>query len=717
MLIRKGKGKGSDMGSDNKDKEMSECADNRESIGTDSGKNHKKEKGTMFWLIMLTVSTVALITCAAIAAELFHLGLYDSTVEFRKKVDNRLLQSYAVKALSEYQNDFGQSEFQNTNFEYAVYSTDEPENVDLSKRSSYLVCTLDDETLSGDMNSLFKYSATIGKYTSFNFNTQNIWNCYGYIRNSERYEERGRLGEAKEIDKIVYVWNTNQIYVIADDYYFQLHASIEDAEIVSSDFSLYLNSSKNGWNSNATGKSVILDSGSGNQFFVDIKKVQVCEAEVLSDYNSGETLPYSFVELETWNVWIDNVSKTSGTDYYLIAKVADQINYSYDDLFTRSIGLVDAICSLRYAPIIVGAILTVLWLFCLIRFLKEFMKTIKRAYISLSSQWRGNVSLLWRAIGLCAAFAIIEFFFICIDPDFIYFFFIIDHLIIISAFILLALQLRKITDGATKLASGDIERGIDTTHMFYDFKKIGDSINLTRDGLEKAVDERLKSERLKTELISNVSHDIKTPLTSIISYVELLSKQPEGEPVDKEYLEALERQSIKLKKLLEDLIEASKASTGNLKVDLETCDVNMVLDQVIGEYEEKLTACQLDLRIKGTEETINIHADTKHLQRVLDNILINIAKYAQPGTRAYVDLKTVDDNVLIEFKNTSRDPLNVSSDELLQRFVRGDAARNSEGNGLGLSIAKSLMELMNGKLELYIDGDLFKVVLIFPQCK
>ena len=197
--------------------------------------------------------------------------------------------------------------------------------------------------------------------------------------------------------------------------------------------------------------------------------------------------------------------------------------------------------------------------------------------------------------------------------------------------------------------------------------------------------------------------------------MELLKEQPEGEPANREYLETLERQSVKLKKLLEDLIEASKASTGNLKAELEPCNVNTVLHQVIGEYQEKLSASELDLRVSVPEEPINIMADTRHFQRVLDNLFVNVSKYAQPGTRVYVNLSAGTDEAAIEIKNTSKESLNMTSDELLERFTRGDSSRGSEGNGLGLSIAQSLMELMNGKLKLVVDGDLFKVILLFPR--
>nr|MCR5773615.1 sensor histidine kinase [Lachnospiraceae bacterium] len=205
-----------------------------------------------------------------------------------------------------------------------------------------------------------------------------------------------------------------------------------------------------------------------------------------------------------------------------------------------------------------------------------------------------------------------------------------------------------------------------------------------------------------------------TPLTSIISYVELLKEQPENEPANREYLETLDRQSMRLKKLLEDLIEASKATTGNLPVELENCSINMVLNQILGEYAEKLSAQKIDLRIRMPQEELTIPADTKHLQRVLDNLLTNIAKYAQPGTRAYANLDKIGDEAVIELKNTSQEALNLTADELMERFVQGDTSRNTEGHGLGLNIAQSLMEVMGGKMELCVDGDLFKAILRFP---
>ena len=229
--------------------------------------------------------------------------------------------------------------------------------------------------------------------------------------------------------------------------------------------------------------------------------------------------------------------------------------------------------------------------------------------------------------------------------------------------------------------------------------------------------EKMKSERFKTELITNVSHDIKTPLTSIINYVDLLEKEEIPNENAKEYLEVLERQSARLKKLIEDLIEASKASSGSLSVNLEKLEAGVFLVQTVGEFKEKTEKNKLDLQIKKPEEPIYIMADGRHFWRVIDNLMNNICKYAQPETRVYINLEQTGEKVQITFRNTSRYPLNISSEELMERFVRGDSSRNTEGNGLGLSIAGSLMELMHGKMQLFVDGDLFKVVLEFDRCE
>ena len=241
-----------------------------------------------------------------------------------------------------------------------------------------------------------------------------------------------------------------------------------------------------------------------------------------------------------------------------------------------------------------------------------------------------------------------------------------------------------------------------------------ENLNAIGTGMTRAVEQRMKSERLKTELITNVSHDIKTPLTSIVNYVDLLEKEELPEKAT-EYLAVLDRQSKRLKKLTEDLVEASKASTGNVAVRLTPILVNEIVHQAIGDYDERLTAGKLEVVVTTYEGNLNAMADGRLLWRVLDNLLSNVCKYALAGTRVYIDLGTRDNRVVVSMKNISRDQLNVNADELMERFVRGDTSRHTEGSGLGLNIAKSLMELMGGTFALSVDGDLFKAELTLRQ--
>ncbi len=287
------------------------------------------------------------------------------------------------------------------------------------------------------------------------------------------------------------------------------------------------------------------------------------------------------------------------------------------------------------------------------------------------------------------------------------------NIIIIGGALYLAITLKRIKQGGERIAGGELNHKIETEYMYGDFKEFAESLNNINEGLKKAVNEQMKSERFKTELITNVSHDIKTPLTSIINYVDLIKKEePENENV-KEYIEVLDRQSARLKKLVEDLVEASKASAGVLKVELSECDPAVLLTQTAGEFEDKLIKANITPVISLPEKPIKIMADGRHLWRVFDNLMSNICKYAMSGTRAYLDVKQEGNRAVITFRNISKFQLNVSSDELMERFVRGDSSRNTEGSGLGLSIAKSLVELQGGKIEILIDGDLYKVTVSF----
>lgn len=283
--------------------------------------------------------------------------------------------------------------------------------------------------------------------------------------------------------------------------------------------------------------------------------------------------------------------------------------------------------------------------------------------------------------------------------------------------LLAAVSFQRVKQGGEKIVNGDLENKIDTAYMFGDIKDFAQSLNNINQGLQSAIDDKIKSERFKTELITNVSHDIKTPLTSIVNYVDLIQKEECDNEKINEYIEVLDRQSNRLKKLIEDLVEASKASTGNIAVELTKCNFKLLIDQAIGEFSQKLDAKQLQTVLSVTEEDVYIMADGRRLWRVLDNLLNNICKYAMPVTRVYIELKTVENKAILTFKNISEQPLNVSADELTERFVRGDRSRNTEGSGLGLSIAKSLTELQNGVFEIQTDGDLFKAKIVFDVIK
>ncbi len=441
----------------------------------------------------------------------------------------------------------------------------------------------------------------------------------------------------------------------------------------------------------------------------------------------------------------------------------------------------------------------------LVRFVRGFFGGIGRLI--------SGIPLVWKGCLATAAFFFIQLVFVINlrrDTDMLVMSLFAIDLIGGAALLYAMLCMKKLQNGATALANGDLAYKVDTKHMVLDFKSHGENLNRLAQGTNLAVEQRLKSERFKTELITNVSHDIKTPLTSIINYSELIGREtarimelqaedagaagdenametigekaaetsidggetaameaakdsyetaaaeagqmPEesgAEPeaavtgenvaeakdtvsgiaekhVDEtailrndsierisDYSEVLHRQSEKLKKLLEDLLEASKASTGNLDVCLDPCDAGIFISQTQGEYEEKLQNAGLSLICSKPDEPVRILADGRRMQRIFDNLMNNICKYSFPGSRVYLDLKKEGDEAVITFRNTSANALNISPDELMERFVRGDASRASDGSGLGLSIARSLTELQRGKMSVGIDGDLFKVVLAF----
>lgn len=351
----------------------------------------------------------------------------------------------------------------------------------------------------------------------------------------------------------------------------------------------------------------------------------------------------------------------------------------------------------------------------ILNFLKGLLRSV---YVWVRDLVRGFM-VMWKAVLLFSAAALADliFIFFGLSSGSVAAFFLHGILLFVALAVLLrcAAQLQDLTKGGSMIEAGNMEYQIDTSGMFWDFRRHGETLNHISSGLSKAVEAQLKSERFKAELITNVSHDIKTPLTSIINYIDLLKKEELPNETAQEYLRILERQSARLKKLTEDLVEASKASTGNIPVRLAYIHVTELLNQCMGEYEDRFRACGLQPVVTIPKTPVGIYADGRLLWRVFDNLLNNICKYAQPQTRVFFSVAADSGRVRITLKNISRDVLNITPEELMERFVRGDSARTSEGSGLGLSIARSLTELQHGTFALSIDGDLFKAEITFAE--
>lgn len=342
-------------------------------------------------------------------------------------------------------------------------------------------------------------------------------------------------------------------------------------------------------------------------------------------------------------------------------------------------------------------------------------RTLKKLLAFVGDALRG-MALVPKATVIIFAILFLEFFWIVAygaDGAFLLFGWFIERAVLVLLTLYVLLCMKKLLKAGKEISQGNMDYHVDTGKMYGPLREHGEQLNRISEGMNKAVNARMKSEHFKTELITNVSHDIKTPLTSIINYVDLLEKEEIDNEKAKEYIQVLSRQSARLKKLIDDLIEASKASTGNLNVNMERCELGVLIDQSAGEYAEKLKAAGLELVITKPEEPVVIMADGRHMWRVFDNLLNNVCKYAMAGTRVYLNLDKAAGKATVTFRNISASQLNISGEELMERFVRGDSSRNTEGSGLGLSIARSLVQLQNGELELTVDGDLFKVVLRF----
>ncbi len=349
---------------------------------------------------------------------------------------------------------------------------------------------------------------------------------------------------------------------------------------------------------------------------------------------------------------------------------------------------------------------TLIWRLC--RLIGKLCRLMWRAIEKWQLYWK--TALIWTGYSFAQLFVFLLF----SDTEYLAFW-IPEKLLVTPLIVWAVIQLQMLRRAGKELADGHMDHHITTRYMFPAFKAHGENLNHLGDGMQKAMEESLKSERMRMELISNVSHDIKTPLTSIINYVDLLKADGLDSEQASEYLDVLERQSWRLKKLTEDVIEASKASTGHVAVQHSVLDSTILLQQALAEYEDRLRERQLEPVVRLDAPTMPIVADGRLLWRVFDNLLSNIIKYAKQDTRVYVLAQEHADAICVTFKNISAAPLDISPDELSERFVRGDRSRHTDGSGLGLSIAKSLTELQDGRFSVDIDGDLFKVSVSFPK--
>ena len=361
-----------------------------------------------------------------------------------------------------------------------------------------------------------------------------------------------------------------------------------------------------------------------------------------------------------------------------------------------------------------GKVLVWCWKLC-VKCAKLLWKLWKRVWNGCKS-FVSRVPLVWKAAVVLGVIMLVEILFCAAIPDGSAALGMLLSVIKFLVCMIICLMLKRLQQGARTIADGDLDHRIDTKNLYLDFKEHAECLNRIGDGLSHNVDARLRSERMKTELITNVSHDLKTPLTSIVNYVDLLKKE-ELSGNAAEYVAVLDRQSARLKKLTEDLVEASKASSGALSVNVERVNMAELLEQAQAEYARRLADCGLQPILRQLDGEMNVWADGRYVWRIMDNLLSNVCKYAMANTRVYLELRNEGDFVVLSVKNMSRESLNISAEELMERFVRGDSSRNTEGSGLGLSIAQNLAKLMGGEVRITIDGDLFKADVMLPVAK
>ena len=674
-------------------------------------KKSKIKKRTKVMLVLSVISlilTIVLGVAISFMADSGVIGSYGREVMLEKQ-NELLMDRYSIWALSDADRNYNMDSIKKTNLHLGVIVSKEPniETADMADLDNYTVQNFDDKF---DINQAHIFQTYIDRGTSFGYDMSNIW---GYARIWHDWEETVSYEEIP-LQAFYYDWMTNKLYIEAGDCLYQYDGiyGVSDEDELTYDSTQGLKPYMNSKTHDEWNEPYLLVELPDYMY-----QIQLGEIQIIDDFelNEKEVSKDSITNIDAGCISVRKSEQIDNekTYYYVVTYLNDPLLpngeslWNNKDLFLQMDAVYNFLYDWKYVLIALFAISVTVLCICACYW-------CVRAFVFAWHMF-GRILLMWKlALILIVGFWMLMV--LVLSGEGGAALLMLFYTFVFCPFILyIGWEYRKQTKVCSELAKGNVDAKVDTKHMIWDLKTQGENINAIADSINLAVEERMKSERMKAELITNVSHDIKTPLTSIINYVDLLSKEEIESEKAKEYIEVLSRQSDKLKRLIVDLIEASKASTGNLEIHAEEIDVRMALLQVTGEYEEKLQQAGVELLLHIPEEGIMIQADGRYLFRIFDNLMTNIKKYSLNHTRAYIDLKTEGQDVLIIFKNISKDVLNVSGEEFTERFYRGDTSRNTEGNGLGLAIVKSLVELMNGSIRVIVDGDLFKVEIRFPK--
>jgi len=688
---------------------------------------HSKKYRIIWAIIWFSISCMMVGISGSIISGLTSREVYNVSKESNLKDFNRILmQRYSVYALSGYEHNYNMDEIAKTNLHMGIYKSDK-DTIDealLKDPKNYEVNNFDKNF---DFDKAQVFNTSVDSNTQFTYYLDNI---YG----SAFVEHPGGVTAVtgSMIDGYFYNWTNETFYVNSEGVLYPYDGDVlvltndteevdskEQSEPISDKF---FTSEKDEWKSPYL--TVYIP-----EFHT---KIKVSNIEIIDDFSMRDYIfyekEYIVVEnIENGYVYLASSPNSGNGDryyYWVVSYIneplvdVDHKSFRSSDLFVQAASFYDLFYLIRYPIIVVFGLFVVLFVLSGAYLFIHGVCALIRDMFKASVNSVGKAAILWRVNILLVGymfFRLLAFAFF----GFSRFVALLSMCEVIFIFIPLTTyivwQLKKLEKTGEELAKGNLDATVDTKHMIWELKRHGEDLNAISDSIQLAVDDRMKSERMKTELITNVSHDIKTPLTSIINYVDLLSKENITEPKQKEYLEVLMRQSEKLKKLIEDLIEASKATTGNIEFNKMQVNPRVLLQQALGEYETKFAEKNIEVVSTIPDGVGSICVDGKYLWRIFENLFVNIYKYALPGTRAYVELEEKDDCIGFVFKNVSKDALNISVEELTERFVRGDSSRNTEGNGLGLAIVRSLAEGMDGTIDVSIDGDLFKVFVSFPK--